>query len=52
MDVRSLVRVAGGLSLTGGLEDVDGLEGFLGKIVVSLRISVTRIEVTSDGMGW
>lgn len=44
----SVVR---GLSLTCELVGGDGLGMLLGKMVVSLRINVPRMRVTSDGKG-
>ena len=46
------VRVARGLSLTGGLGGGDDLGWLLKKLGLNLRISVPRMGVTSDGMGW
>ena len=46
------VRVAAGLSLTEGLGAGVDLGVLLGKMVVSLRISVPRMGVTSDGTCW
>ena len=47
----SLVSVVKGLSLTGGLVGGDDLGTLPGKMVVSLRINVPRMRVTSDGTG-
>ena len=48
LGICSRVGVARRLSLTGGLGGGDDL----GKIVASLRISVSRMGITSDAMGW
>jgi len=45
------VRVASELSLTGGLVGADDLGTLLGKMVVSLRINVPRMCVTSEWYG-
>ena len=45
------VRVTKGLSITGGPVDGDDLGTLLGNMVVSLRINVPRMGVTSDGTG-
>ena len=47
----SRVSVARGLSLTGGLLGGDDLGMLLGKMMVSLRINVPRMRVTSDSTG-
>ena len=47
----SWVRVVERLSLTGGLGTCDDFGGVLENDVVSLRINVPRMGVTSDGLG-
>ena len=47
----SVVSVARGFSLTGGLVGDKALEKLLGKIMVSLPINVPRMRVASDGTG-
>ena len=48
----SWVSVVRGLSLAGGLVSGDDLGTILGKMVVSLRINVPRMEFTSYSTGW